>query len=358
MTRKRKSKRPRGGAGKDAQWAEAKRLCRLSMEDVRKAKELGLNPRKLPGHVPSPSEPRKAPVKIWIRDMHARAFGKPKDGDGQGGRPKGGETQGPALETEAQGSARARTASRDAGPGASPEPPELAEANERMLQRQRDFERAAEFVAEAFASVPTVERVTLFGSVAAPLEHGRSHHASLRRFGDRVLHECKDVDLVGTAPSIGTPVASEQGILATRGNGSKRHSRQGLRLTARSGEGVPLKRPRGPISNGRSHLAVHLGDLDNLRKLQRARSRALNELLAETGIGIAHHQVDVFILEPATDRYLGRLCHLRHCPGTQMDCRVPGCGERLLLKQHEGFVLDPAALAPTSCRLLVDEIPL
>lgn len=35
---------------RDDDWAEAKRLCRLSAEDVRMAQALGLNPRK---HTPS-----------------------------------------------------------------------------------------------------------------------------------------------------------------------------------------------------------------------------------------------------------------------------------------------------------------
>ena len=34
----------------------------------------------------------------------------------------------------------------------------------------------------------------------------------------------------------------------------------------------------------------------------------------EAAIGIASHQVDVFILEPCADRYLGRLCDFNACP--------------------------------------------
>lgn len=43
---------------RDALWAEAKKRCRLSMEDVRMAKEMGLNPRSLIKNIPSKSEPR------------------------------------------------------------------------------------------------------------------------------------------------------------------------------------------------------------------------------------------------------------------------------------------------------------
>jgi hypothetical protein len=64
----RKKRKP----GYDAHWAEAKRLCRLNAEDVRMAKELGLNPRKLIKNIPSPSQPWKLPVKFWIRELYAR----------------------------------------------------------------------------------------------------------------------------------------------------------------------------------------------------------------------------------------------------------------------------------------------
>ena len=57
---------------RDAEWARAKRLCRLSREDVRMAKEMGMNPRKLIRNRASKAEPWKAPVKDWIRDLHER----------------------------------------------------------------------------------------------------------------------------------------------------------------------------------------------------------------------------------------------------------------------------------------------
>ena len=57
---------------KDALWAEAQRKCRLNMEDIRMAKEMGLNPRSLIKNIPSPSEQWKAPVKQWIREMYEK----------------------------------------------------------------------------------------------------------------------------------------------------------------------------------------------------------------------------------------------------------------------------------------------
>ena len=84
-------------------------------------------------------------------------------------------------------------------------------------------------------------------------------------------------------------------------------------------------------------LALWLDHPDSLDALRRARARALRSLWDEAAIGIASHHVDVFILEPVTDRYLGRLCDFNACPKGKAECRVPGCGDVALLRQHEGF---------------------
>ncbi|MHC4538184.1 MAG: hypothetical protein ACYTEK_17110 [Planctomycetota bacterium] len=51
-------------------WAEAKRRCRLNDEDIRMAKEMGLNPRSLIKNIPSKNQQWKLPVKDWIREMY------------------------------------------------------------------------------------------------------------------------------------------------------------------------------------------------------------------------------------------------------------------------------------------------
>ena len=56
----------------DRLWAEAKRRCRLNTEDVRMAKEMGLNPRSLIKNIPSKTEQWKLPVKYWIREMYQK----------------------------------------------------------------------------------------------------------------------------------------------------------------------------------------------------------------------------------------------------------------------------------------------
>ena len=67
--------------------------------------------------------------------------------------------------------------------------------------------------------------------------------------------------------------------------------------------------------------------------------RSLQEWIAEED-GYAtrqHDQVDVFLIEPETGVYLGRLCNYATCPKGKDDCLTPGCGRAPLLKQHEAF---------------------
>ena len=56
----------------DPQWAKAKMVCRLNMEDIRLAKELGLSPKTLMKNNPSPTQRWKLPVKQWIRELQDR----------------------------------------------------------------------------------------------------------------------------------------------------------------------------------------------------------------------------------------------------------------------------------------------
>jgi len=53
----------------DALWQEAKKKCRLNNDDIKIAKELGLNPKSLIKNIPNKSEQWKAPVSVWIREI-------------------------------------------------------------------------------------------------------------------------------------------------------------------------------------------------------------------------------------------------------------------------------------------------
>jgi predicted nucleotidyltransferase len=162
----------------------------------------------------------------------------------------------------------------------------IAKQNGMLLRRQHEFRIAADAVAEAWRDRPEVETVVLFGSVAVPLWKEVPRFPEYRRKGIAVWHECKDVD-----------------------------------------------------------LAVWLSRTDQLNGLRKAKARALSRLFDETDIGVASHQMDVFVIEPGSDRYLGRLCDFARCPNTKRECMIEGCGATGHLQQHEGFVLSPDALA-------------
>lgn len=130
-----------------------------------------------------------------------------------------------------------------------------------------------------FVLFTEVQRVALFGSVARLLTREVPRFQPYRRLGIKLLHECRDVD-----------------------------------------------------------LAVWLTDFAGLSDLERARNRAVSEVDSTAGPGVAHHQVDVFLLDYATDKYVGRLCWFESCPKGKPECRVPGCGEMQLLRQHEDFI--------------------
>ncbi|HOO57250.1 MAG TPA: hypothetical protein PLN69_10530 [bacterium] len=178
------------------------------------------------------------------------------------------------------------------------EPPpdcEIALRNYGSIKRQREFQRAAEYVADEFSRLPEVLKVVAFGSVASPLDIEIPRFREFRRYGISIRHECKDLD-----------------------------------------------------------LAVWLSCIDKLRELQKARGQALNRLFEVENIGVAHHQVEVFVMEPETDHFLGNLCGYAKCPKGKPDCRVEGCGDVKHLQKHEDFNLDKNALSPDRTRILFE----
>ncbi len=55
----------------DDLWKKAKAKCRLNAEEIELAKRLGLNPKSLIKNIPNKSEPWKAPVGDWLREIEA-----------------------------------------------------------------------------------------------------------------------------------------------------------------------------------------------------------------------------------------------------------------------------------------------
>jgi hypothetical protein len=163
----------------------------------------------------------------------------------------------------------------------------IEEENRRQLENQRRFRIAADIVTEAWAAFPEVVAIAVTGSVARMLWKEVPRFREFRRQGIELWHECADLD-----------------------------------------------------------LALWIESEARLYDLRRAASLALRaayESGAETSV--ASHQVDVFLFEPSTDRYLGRLCTFNACPKGHRDCLVPGCGAVPFNKKVDGFAPTPDLLA-------------
>jgi predicted nucleotidyltransferase len=158
-----KKKRAKG----KSTWADAKRRCGLSVDDIRMAKELGFSPKSLIRNIPSPTQQWKASVKIWIRDLYLEKVGIGSDGFGFG------EEDFPFVDDEVN---------------VSRSPQEKHEEEVRGINRQRrEWRKAAKYVSHEFQKLEWVQKVVLFGSVASRSFIGDDCKA--------LPHRPKDIDL-------------------------------------------------------------------------------------------------------------------------------------------------------------------
>jgi len=171
---------------------------------------------------------------------------------------------------------------------------EIEEQNQYLLKRQRDFRLAADIVTDALAPFEEVEAISLIGSVAKPLWKEIPRFREFRDARIKVWHECKDLD-----------------------------------------------------------LAVWVSSQHRLGPIRHAKDVALRDGY-ERGVGpsIASHELDIFLIEPGTDRYLGRLCRYNACPKNKPNCWVSGCGAMPFNKVVDGFVADATLLAPAAYAML------
>jgi hypothetical protein len=145
---------------------------------------------------------------------------------------------------------------------------QIDEQNRYLIRQQHDFRIAADVVTDAWMAFPEVSAVAVIGSVAKRLWKEIPRFAAFRRQRIEVWHECADLD-----------------------------------------------------------LALWLDSQHRLREIRRAGDHALRTAYeAGAGMSVADHQVDVFLFEPISDAYLGRLCKFNQCPKGKSDCLVPGCG--------------------------------
>ena len=172
----------------------------------------------------------------------------------------------------------------------------IEEQNRFMLERQRQFRMAADVVADAWMTFVEVQAVAVIGSVAKALWKEVPRFREFRSEGIEVWHECGDVD-----------------------------------------------------------LALWLDSQERLSELRKAASRALSAAyMAGTGVSVVGHQLDVFLIEPDSDRYLGRLCSFSQCPKGKRDCLVPGCGAIPFNKRITEFNPRSDLLAPAKHAMLYE----
>ncbi len=172
---------------------------------------------------------------------------------------------------------------------------EIHATNHSLARQQQRFRAAADAVAAAFSAFPEVLAVGLTGSVAKPLWKEVPRFSQYRRAGIEVWHECKDFD-----------------------------------------------------------LAVWLDSRERLNEMRRAKDRVLFGMSQGETAGVASHQADIFLFEPGSDRYLGRLCDFNACPKGKPECRVPGCGEVAFNRIHEDFYPDANLLTAARQNMLYE----
>jgi hypothetical protein len=174
---------------------------------------------------------------------------------------------------------------------------EIDEQNRYLLEQQRQFRKAADVVTDAWATFTEVRAVAVIGSVAKPLWKEIPRFREFRRAGIEVWHECRDLD-----------------------------------------------------------LALWIDSQERLGELRRAGNVALKDAyLAGAGTSVVGHQLDVFLFEPESDRYLGRLCSFNQCPkGNKLDCFVAGCGTIPFNKRIAEFTPHADLLLPAQYAMLYE----
>jgi len=146
---------------------------------------------------------------------------------------------------------------------------EIESQNRYLLNMQRAYRHAADVVAEAWMAFPEVQAVAVIGSVAKKLWKEVPRVSDYRRAGIEVWHECGDLD-----------------------------------------------------------IALWIDSQDRLGQIRRTAASALLAVReSPTGFGVVSDLLDVFLFEPGTDRYLGRLCKFNQCTKGKLDCLTSGCGD-------------------------------
>jgi hypothetical protein len=171
---------------------------------------------------------------------------------------------------------------------------EIRKEDEMMLRRQEEFRLAAKLLAKRYAEMPVVHTVKLFGSVALPLWKEVPRFSRFRQRRVKIYHECSNVD-----------------------------------------------------------LAVWVDSSSMASNMRRMISTLVNELVAnDIHFSLASHHFSVHLVDHATSRYLGMVCHFNKCPKAKPECQVAGCGAQQFVRILPWFKFKPARLNADNSQIL------
>lgn len=270
------------------------------------AKELGFQPKALIKNIPAPSQKWKAPVNGWVRMLYEKKIGSRKPPVEPPSPQAGPEPmiefrdpehpwpdkpdipelvlEDPSASEFPEDGDKGWVDSTFENKYARPSETDIEEQTILILRRQCLFRWGAQSIAIGMSELPEVRKVAAFGAVAQPLQMEVPRFSQFRRHRIEVPHECADLD-----------------------------------------------------------LAVWTTDLSRLKALKSALNRGLSFVRDTPYGGIAHHQVDVHILDGVSGSYRGRLCIFGQCPKPgKSECRVPGCGAQPFLQQFDDYQFHPA----------------
>ena len=149
------NKRKQSANKKDRLWIEAKSRCCLNKEDVRIAKEMGLNPRSLIKNIPSKTQQWKSPVKVWIHEMYQKRQEKTAK---KKARKEQAATAHPAAETKQLPEDNTTYLDDEdlvfEEDDDMPYSQNIHDENQAMLSRQEQFHIAAQYVADSLSGIP------------------------------------------------------------------------------------------------------------------------------------------------------------------------------------------------------------
>jgi cupin 2 domain-containing protein len=168
-----------------------------------------------------------------------------------------------------------------------------SDTEKQTLQRYELFINTAIEMANRLATIPEVEKITLFGSLAKPPFRTWSPY----RKSDWIFHQPTDID-----------------------------------------------------------LAVWVSSLESVDAMKKVRSELAQDI-GKQNTAIRSEIIELFLFDSKSSKYQGRVCYFKQCPRGNRDCHAEGCGRIKNLKQMDGFKIAPDALLRLNSQILFEREP-